>query len=155
MRLVAVVALLAAVVIAVGVTDSVAHGSHGHHAAGRAIIVTLAADHGPAAAGWRCTVFAPDGAPWTEGVLDREGRIAFVPDRAGMWRVRAFAADGHGAELEVEVDAAMLEALSAGASADDPTSAAPRVGAWPKLVTGLGVLFGVFGCLALIQAGRR
>ena len=155
MRFVLVLCVATPWLLATGVADSAAHGAHGHHGPGQAIIVALAADHGPAASGWRCTVLAPDGQPWSEGTLDRRGRIAFVPDRPGRWSVRAFAADGHGAELDVEVDAAMLELLGGGTA---PTAAQRPTGGggtWSQLVAGVGVIFGVFGCVALIQARRR
>ena len=141
--------------IAAGVADSGAHGSHGHHQQGQAVIVTLAADHGPAPAGWRCTVFAPDGTTWTEGTLDGQGRIAFVPDRTGTWSVRAYAADGHGAELTVVVDDGLLERLRSGDSPVAAQHAAAGNGTWSKLAVGIAVLLGIFGCVALIQARRQ
>jgi nickel transport protein len=132
---------------------SAAHGAHGHHGVGQAVVVTLESDHGPVAAGWRCTIFAPGGEPWSEGTLDRHGRIAFVPDRPGAWRVRGFASDGHGADIEVTVDEALLTALQVGGVTvrqDD----ARGLGARSKLVVGVGVLVGIFGAVALIQSRR-
>jgi hypothetical protein len=155
MRIVIVLCCATTWLLTAGVADSAAHGAHGHHEPGQAIIVSLAADHGPAASGWRCAVLDPDGQSWSEGRLDPRGRIAFVPDRPGTWTVRAFAADGHGAELDVEVDADLLARLRGGAEPLGPGHAATDDGPWSRLVTGVGVLFGVFGCVALIQSRRR
>ncbi len=134
---------------------ALAHGSHAVHTLGRAVVVTLDPGHGPAAAGWRCTVLPPESdEPWAEGTADAAGRFAFVPDRTGPWLVRAFTADGHGAQVVVAVDQPMLEALAGGGPAEPVPSAPPPPG-WSRLVTGVSVLFGVFGLAVLIQNRRR
>jgi len=37
--------------------------------------------------------------PFQVGRTDARGRLVFLPDRAGTWRVKAFSKDGHGADF--------------------------------------------------------
>lgn len=78
------------------------------------------------------------------GSTDRAGRAVFRPDRAGTWRVRLWTEDGHGATLDVDVDEALLAVAETGKGPG-------RLG---KLITGVSVVFGVFGIVALV-GGRR
>ena len=130
-----------------------AHGTHAHQHLGDAVIVSFDAGHDAAASSWQCSVLPPDGErPWVEGGTDPAGRFAFVPDRVGVWRVRGFAPDGHGAELTVTVDEPLLAALGGADHADDPSRTAPT--GWMQLLTGVSVIFGVFGVVALARTRR-
>ncbi len=80
-------------------------------------------------------------AAW-EGFADMEGRVAFVPDREGVWRVVVDDGLGHRAEARIEVDAA-------GGIATAPTG---RRAGPSAIAAGLGVLFGFFGLWALARA---
>jgi len=40
--------------------------------------------------------------PYQTGWTDALGRIVFVPDRRGGWRIRAFSEDGHGTDVTIE-----------------------------------------------------
>lgn len=42
------------------------------------------------------------------GRTDVEGRIAFVPNKAGKWLIKVFSDDGHGANIELNVDDSMV-----------------------------------------------
>jgi nickel transport protein len=46
--------------------------------------------------------FEGEDVPFQTGRTDALGRIVFVPDRRGSWRVRAFSEDGHGMDTTVE-----------------------------------------------------
>lgn len=72
--------------------------------------------------------------PFLAGRTDANGRLAFVPDRAGDWRVRAFSEDGHGGDFTV-------------AANPDDRSPVPStgLGAVGGLTVGLAVIFGLFG----------
>jgi nickel transport protein len=63
--------------------------------------------------------------------------VVFVPDVDGDWRLRAFSEDGHGADVTVS-------ASVSGAVTSASTSSRAR-----QVLTGLSVLFGVFGLIAL------
>lgn len=112
---------------------------------GEAVVVTLQyADGSPFA--YEQYELTPPGesVPFQTGRTDAAGRIVFLPDRRGDWRLKASSEDGHGAELTVSVDAV-------GAAAAKPRSLWER---GSKLVTGVALLFGVFGLLTLFTRRR-
>ena len=86
-----------------------------------------------------------DSAPFQTGRTDGNGRIVFVPDRAGRWRVRAFAADGHGAEFTVEMVIA---------SSHEPAEPAPMKSAG-RIAIGVAVILAVFGVLSLFLRKKK
>ena len=93
-------------------------------------------------------VFAPGLAtPFQSGRVNALGELSFRPDRPGTWRVRVATEDGHGAVIRLEVD-------EAGVAAALPAQHGHAHGYWPRVVTGLGYLLGVFGLLALWRARR-
>ncbi|MDQ7056369.1 MAG: hypothetical protein Q9M89_07930 [Persephonella sp.] len=51
-------------------------------------------------------VYSPDSStlPFVKGRTDKNGRIVFVPDRKGVWMVKAFSSDGHGFVKRVEIE---------------------------------------------------
>lgn len=82
-------------------------------------------------------VFPPgDDTPFQVGRTDRLGRLAFQPDKPGVWRVRLFTTDGHGGELKIDVE-----------TPSQPAAAAPSRGR--DILTGVSVLFGLFGLVTL------
>ncbi len=136
---VAAAALVAAPALAHGVDTTVGNV--------RAVTVTVTYEDGSPLAFESCEVSAPgDGPAFQVGHTDRLGRVVFVPDRPGRWTVKVTGEDGHGAVVPVTVDAAMVASGAA---------AAPAAGArGTKLVTGVGVLLGVFGIVALTLRRR-
>lgn len=42
------------------------------------------------------------------GRTDANGRMAFVPNKAGKWQIKVFSDDGHGANIELNVDNSMI-----------------------------------------------
>jgi hypothetical protein len=76
------------------------------------------------------------------GRTDRNGRIVFVPDRPGTWRVRAFSEDGHGVDETVVVDAV------AGPGRGSPADRTSRI------IAGVGIILGLFGGIALFYRRR-
>jgi len=123
-----------------------AHGLDTSVRQGAAVVVTATYEDGSPMAFEACEVLPPGDRPvFQVGRTDRLGRVAFLPDRPGEWRVRVTSEDGHGAVMPVTVDEGMIAAASA-----------PRGGGrgW-KLATGLGMLFGVFGLLNLTMQRRK
>jgi hypothetical protein len=55
-------------------------------------------------------LFAPgeDGVAFQEGRTDRLGRVLFVPDRPGSWRIDLKDVNGHGADVRIEVGADLV-----------------------------------------------
>ena len=90
-------------------------------------------------------VFRPgESIPFLAGRTDANGRVAFVPDRAGDWRVRAFSEDGHGGDFAVP-------AGPGGVGAAD----ADGLGVLGRDAVGLSLLFGAFGLWSLFARRRK
>ena len=50
--------------------------------------------------------------PYQVGRTDSQGRIAFLPDQAANWRVKAISEDGHGLDFKLSTDSAAAKALT-------------------------------------------
>ena len=139
--------MLALLLVPVLAGTGLAHGVDTTVDQVRAVVVTVTHEDGSPVADESYEILPPGGSPaFASGRTDRVGRVVFAPDRAGEWVVRVVVADGHGAVRTVQVDADMLT-----------TAAGPAVAAnrpW-QMVTGVAVLFGAFGLVALVQARRR
>lgn len=90
-------------------------------------------------------VFAPgDDQPYMKGRTDRNGFLAFMPDRAGRWSVKVTGESEHGfhgATIEVNVDQAMqVESFDQ-----------PLVATHTRLFVGIGVIAGIFGVVAMLR----
>ena len=110
---------------------------------GTAVVVELRYGDGSPFGYEAAEVFRPgESVPFLAGRTDANGRLAFVPDRGGEWRVRAFSEDGHGADLTVAAGAGGVAAPAV----DDP-------GVLGRLAVGLSLLFGAFGLWSLF--GRK
>lgn len=77
--------------------------------------------------------------PYQVGRTDANGRLAFLPDRAGEWRIKASSNDGHGVDFTVTTDA--TGAVSG--------AERPFFDSHARLLAGVGMLFGLFGVLSL------
>ncbi len=111
---------------------------------GSAVIVELRYGDGSPFSYESAEVYRPsESIPFLAGRTDANGRLAFVPDRAGDWRVRAFSEDGHGGDFTVAA------AHEGGASA--PSAGLGTVGG---LAVGLSIIFGVFGIWSLFVRRR-
>lgn len=140
-----------AVVIALGLTlGGAATGAGAHevdHQVTRAdaVVVSLQYADGSPFAYEQYEVLPPgETVPFQTGRCDAQGRVVFLPDRPGDWRVKASSEDGHGAELTVAVDAV-------GGAAARPRSLWERSS---RLVTGVALLFGIFGLFTLFARRR-
>ena len=122
-------------ILAHGVTTDITHGP--------AVMVTVTYGDGQPMVLETCEVLAPDDSTaFQVGRTDRLGRVVFAPDRSGTWRVKVTTADGHGAEVPVEVDVSLFAVTG--------ESTRPRTQV-SKIITGIGVLLGIFGVVALVQ----
>lgn len=88
-------------------------------------------------------VFAPDDPdqPFLFGRSDDNGRFAFLPDRPGVWRLRAEGEDGHVHTADIEV----------GAAATVPSQ---RLSGWPRLLLWASLTLNLF-LAALWLKGRK
>ena len=94
-------------------------------------------------------LFAPDSpeTPFQLGRSDALGRIAFVPDKPGLWRLKVSADSQHGlhgTEMEIKVDETMIAELDS----------RPLVSTHTRLVVGISLLFGVFGLVSLLRSRK-
>lgn len=138
-------ALAAALVALLVAAPAGAHEVTHEVSRGEAVVVALAYADGSPFAYEQYELTPPgEGVPFQTGRTDAAGRVVFVPDRPGDWRLRASSEDGHGADLTVSVDAV-------GAAAAKPRSLWER---GSKLVTGVALLLGVFGLLTLFARRR-
>jgi nickel transport protein len=158
-----------------------AHGVRTEVAVGATTVVTVTHEDGSPLAGTPFTVLAPGrAAPYLEGATDRHGRVVFLPDAVGAWKVRIAAADGHGAVVTVEVDSAALRSAGSAPAAvrepdhdpaqdhdhahgadhahdTDHAHSAPQGSAdrWFDAAAGLAVLVAVLAVAALVARRRR
>jgi len=86
--------------------------------------------------------------PHQTGRTDKNGFLSFVPDRAGTWKIKLWGESGHGYHgftAEVRVDKELnLESFSK-----------PLVAVHTKLITGLSLIFGIFGVYALWRSRKK
>ena len=88
---------------------------------------------------------AGDTVPVQVGRTDHRGRLAFLPDGAGEWRVRAFTEDGHGVDFTLTTTAdAVVTRLDR-----------PLYERYTRVFAGVGLLLGLFGLLSLFLRRRR
>ena len=83
--------------------------------------------------------YAGEEIPFQVGRTDAHGRLVFLPDRAGTWRVKAFSEDGHGADLS----------LSTGAQGAIESADRSLFERHSRLVVGVSIIFGIFGLVSL------
>jgi nickel transport protein len=96
-----------------------------------------------------CEVYGPgDTLPHQTGRTDKNGFVAFVPERAGLWKLKVLGESihgFHGVTIELNVDQNLnLESFSK-----------PLVATSTKLVTGISLIIGVFGIFAFIKSRKR
>ena len=111
---------------------------------GSAVIVELRYADGSPFSYESTEVYRPaESVPFLVGRTDANGRLAFVPDRSGDWRVRAFSEDGHGGDFTI-------------AATPDGESSVPSTGlsTIAALAVGLSVIFGIFGIWSLFVRRR-
>ncbi len=138
--------LLTALPAVLAPAPALAHGVHIHQQNGSAVVVEfLFEDHSPLAFE-EYEVMAPGArAPHQVGRTDRLGRVVFSPDSEGAWQVKVWTEDGHGGTTTVQVNGDMLVQEEGGA----------RAGQLNKIITGVAVLFGLFGILAMVSKKAR
>jgi nickel transport protein len=131
----------AVLVLPAALLAGVLHAHSLSHTAGQgsALIVELRYADGSPFSYEAAEVYRPaESSPFLAGRTDANGRLAFVPDRPGDWRIRAFSEDGHGGDFTV----------AAAAEGGSSTSSA-GLGEVGGLAVGLSILFGLFGLWSL------
>ncbi len=86
--------------------------------------------------------------PTQVGRTDAQGRLVFLPEGNGDWRIKAFAADGHGLDQRLQVAPAGGDALPAGT----PEAGLDR---FARVILGLSLILGGFGLYQLFTCRKR
>jgi nickel transport protein len=130
--------LIAALALCLFTPAAWGHGLEHSVARSEAVVVTITHDDGSPFAFETVEVFAPgETVPFQQGRTDALGRVAFLPDSDGDWRVRAASEDGHGIDITV-----------AATGAPPPPADTGRLS---RVVTGVSILFGIFGVIAVFR----
>ena len=82
--------------------------------------------------------------PFQVGRTDVKGRLVFLPDRPGTWRVKAFSEDGHGVDISVTTDAK--------GGVEGATE--PPLDRHARIIVGVALIFGIFGLISLFVRRR-
>jgi len=86
-----------------------------------------------------------DRLPYQVGRTDAQGRIAFLPDRAATWRIKAISEDGHGLDFKLSTDAA---ATVTGADK-------PFIERYGRIAVGVALILGLFGIFNLFMKRKQ
>ena len=86
--------------------------------------------------------------PFQVGRTDALGRVVFVPDQAGTWRLRAFSEDGHGADFTFETG------VQTDAGGTAIRSDQPLIRRYTMIIVGVAIIMGAFGILSLFVKRR-
>jgi len=92
------------------------------------------------------TLYAPNASlPFQEGQSDKNGIVAFVPDRAGIWKLVATPGSDHGGHLfnisfEVDQNHVMV------------WESAPLFTKYAQIISGISLIVGFFGLLLAWKA---
>lgn len=91
-------------------------------------------------------IFRPDEAiPCLTGRTDTEGRIMFIPDSSGTWRIKAYSEDGHGLNISLGTDGREVFFPPEESSSRNYTG----------LLLGLVIILGLFNLYALFLRRKR
>lgn len=87
--------------------------------------------------------------PAQVGRSDAQGRIVFLPGDIREWRLKAFAADGHGVDQRLQITGA--------APADMPEAAPPsqELDRFSRLILGISLILGGFGLYQFFTCRKR
>lgn len=95
------------------------------------------------------TLYAPNASlPFQEGQSDKNGIVAFVPDRAGLWKLTATPGSDHGGHLfniTFEVDSKNVMVWES----------APLFTKYAQVISGISLIVGFFGLLLAWKARRH
>jgi nickel transport protein len=94
-------------------------------------------------------LYAPHASlPFQEGNADKNGVVAFVPDRAGIWRLKASIGSDHGAHA-VDIEFEINE--------EDKVVwiAKPLFARYSAIITGVSLLIGFLGLMLALNARQK
>jgi nickel transport protein len=122
------------------------HGLQHEVTNSRAVVVKCYFSDGERFAYESYEVYPPEAkTPTQTGRTDSQGRLIFLPDKPGKWSIKVSADDGHGLNLSVAIgeDAVVSDAQK------------PLPVRFPRIIAGLGYVFGIIGLLSLFYRKKR
>lgn len=135
----------AALLLGLFARDLSAHSIETEVVTGGIGILARYADGTPAAFA-EAKVFAPgEDRPFQEGLTDREGRFLFLPPTSGTWRIVIDDGMGHAIEQSIQENSTLSER----------SKTPPRLPRVWALVTGISLIWGLFGTWGWWRAQRR
>jgi nickel transport protein len=82
--------------------------------------------------------------PFQVGRTDQQGRLVFLPDRSGKWRIKVFSEDGHGRDFFITTDA----------QGGVERAERPVVSRNLRIAIAVALIFGLFGLVNLFARRR-
>ena len=91
-------------------------------------------------------IFRPnESIPFQTGRTDALGRLSLLPDQEGTWRLKLFSESGHGLDFTLDIGKeGVLEDVEK-----------PLYSKYLKVITGVGIIFGIFGIMKLFLKRRK
>jgi nickel transport protein len=112
----------------------------------KALVVGISYAGGAEFSGEEYEIYPPgEETPFQVGRTDALGRVVFIPDRDGRWRIRAFSKDGHGLDIEV----------TSGGGGPAGGAGGVESGESARIMFGASIILAAFGLIALLYRGRR
>ena len=143
-KLLAILSLCLALLVLAGTPH--AHDLHSSVGTGEAVVVKLYyIDDQPFSFEAYEIYREGESLPYQVGRSDALGRVVFLPDRAGEWRVKAVSEDGHGVDVVLYADAQARVELR-----DTPVF--ERYG---RILVGVALILGIFGFLNLYLRKKK
>lgn len=127
-------------------SDLWAHGVVYEVKEGKTVIIKIVYDDGEPMSYAEVKIFSPGNKDieYQNGRTDKNGCFAFLPDQIGKWKVIVNDGMGHGVVTEAEVKEAMKIGVT--------HKGWPR---WQKLITGIGIIWGLAGLILYFRVRRR
>ncbi|MFH1756119.1 MAG: hypothetical protein ABIA59_10510 [Candidatus Latescibacterota bacterium] len=137
-----------------------AHGLRHSVTEGPAVIIEITYSNGAPFFNQVYEIYRPhDSAVFQRGRTDPMGRIAFVPDSSGTWRIKAFSEGGHGLDISIEAgrSVAPAETVAVPVNTNYANLAEQKapVDRRQRVLMVLALIFGVFGVISIMIRKKK
>jgi nickel transport protein len=149
------------ILLVLGCTSAGAHGLRYTVTRGESVVITLTYSNGGAFADETYEIFRAGGNElYQRGRTDPFGRIVFMPDSSGAWRIRAFSEDGHGLDISIETTSPSEHPDTSKSPADtlekkDAGDGKAPVGTGWRIVMAFSLIFGMFGVVSIFLRKKK
>jgi len=148
------------VLLVIGCGSAWAHGLHHSVKYGESVVITLSYSNGTAFSNKDYEIYrAGESLPYQTGSTDPFGRISFIPDSSGTWRIRTFSKDGHGADFSIDTETRVEHPDTSEAPPDtlekQVTEDRVPIGTGWRILMAVSLLFGVFGVVSIFMRKRK